>query len=206
MKKKLIFAGTFHQGRRYVRDHHLEPSQYSIVAHYERILGLSPSEWEVVRVGTWYANPEVAKAYDRLKRQPLWTDQRSMTEYRSDRPNGDQEDRVSDVVDDLLYHAPNVNQGGKVMERAADEISQLRSQLPEEMQNCTIRFLECPNGHGRLWATNWKDHGCPICEIESLQAAMQAVIKAHRDSKNQSVINRTFPDEADRALWKLIDP
>jgi hypothetical protein len=36
-------------------------------------------------------------------------------------------------------------------------------QLPAEMQHCTILFKECENGHGRLTATNWIDHGCPTC-------------------------------------------
>jgi hypothetical protein len=50
-----------------------------------------------------------------------------------------------------------------------------RAQLPEGMEDCTIKFLECENGHGRLWATNWIDHGCPTCAQEKLQKALTEV-------------------------------
>jgi hypothetical protein len=43
------------------------------------------------------------------------------------------------------------------------------SQLPAGMEHCTIQFKECEQGHGRLTATNWVDHGCPYCEIAALQ-------------------------------------
>ena len=49
------------------------------------------------------------------------------------------------------------------------EIEKLRAQLPVEMQESTILFLECEKGHGRLTATNWVDHGCKFCEIETLK-------------------------------------
>ena len=42
------------------------------------------------------------------------------------------------------------------------------SQLPDGMEHCTIRFKECPKGHGRLAADNWIDHGCLVCEIQKL--------------------------------------
>jgi hypothetical protein len=45
-----------------------------------------------------------------------------------------------------------------------------KEQLPEEMQDCTIRFKECDIGHGWLTATNWIQHGCPTCQIEKLKA------------------------------------
>lgn len=53
--------------------------------------------------------------------------------------------------------------------QAADEIEQLRSQLPEGMEDCTIQFRECEKGHGWLTATNWVEHGCQQCEIERLK-------------------------------------
>jgi hypothetical protein len=53
------------------------------------------------------------------------------------------------------------------------EIEGLKSQLPEEMQECTIKFKKCPVGHGRLTATNWIDHGCQSCEIEALKPKWQ---------------------------------
>ena len=52
-----------------------------------------------------------------------------------------------------------------------DKINQLKAQLPEEMEECTILFKKCRKGHGRLTATNWIDQGCPWCEIERLSTA-----------------------------------
>lgn len=49
------------------------------------------------------------------------------------------------------------------------EIEQLRSQLPEGMEHCTIRCLSCPVGHSWLTATNWIQHDCPTCERDRLQ-------------------------------------
>lgn len=46
---------------------------------------------------------------------------------------------------------------------------QALSQLPETMQHCTIKYLECEFGHGRLHATNWIDHGCHHCKLEKLR-------------------------------------
>lgn len=45
------------------------------------------------------------------------------------------------------------------------KIEQLKEQLPETMQDCTIKFIECENGHGRLTATNWAQGPCHWCEI-----------------------------------------
>lgn len=52
----------------------------------------------------------------------------------------------------------------KHLDAASLEIKQLKAQLLEGMQHCTIRFIECPVGHGRLSADNWIDNGCPTCE------------------------------------------
>lgn len=57
-------------------------------------------------------------------------------------------------------------------------IASLRAQLPEDMEDCTIRFKSCPLGHGWLTATNWVQHGCPTCERDRLRAALQEVADA----------------------------
>ena len=51
---------------------------------------------------------------------------------------------------------------------AADN-AKLRAQLPDSMEHCTITFVECEVGHGRLTATNWLDHGCQQCVIDRLR-------------------------------------
>jgi len=53
-----------------------------------------------------------------------------------------------------------------------EQLETLKKQLPDEMQDCTIVFKECEQGHGRLIATNWIDHGCGTCALESLQAQL----------------------------------
>jgi len=63
-----------------------------------------------------------------------------------------------------------------IKEEAADRIEALEAQLPAEMQNCTIRFMECEKGHGRLTATNWIAHGCQHCRIEALEAALREAV------------------------------
>lgn len=55
---------------------------------------------------------------------------------------------------------------------AADRLERLRSQLPEGMRDCTIRFCECEKGHGWLTADNWVQHGCPTCERDRLLAKL----------------------------------
>lgn len=49
------------------------------------------------------------------------------------------------------------------------DVEALLKQLPEGMQNCTIRYVACEKGHGRLTATNWVDHGCQHCVLVALQ-------------------------------------
>jgi len=70
MKRKLIFAGNYRQALDYAREHQLAPSEYSIVSDQRHVLGLTPDAWEVVRVGTWYANDEVSESYQ----HPRWHD------------------------------------------------------------------------------------------------------------------------------------
>ena len=53
---------------------------------------------------------------------------------------------------------------------ASDEIQTLRAQLPVGMQHCTIVFKRCEHGHGTLTATNWVQHECETCLINSLRA------------------------------------
>lgn len=57
-----------------------------------------------------------------------------------------------------------------ITERLGAENERLKSQFPEGMERCTIKFISCPVGHGRLTATNWIDNGCRHCEIERLAA------------------------------------
>lgn len=49
----------------------------------------------------------------------------------------------------------------------------IKAQLPEGMEHCFIKFLECPVGHGRLTATNWIDHGCSTCDRDALALALK---------------------------------
>jgi hypothetical protein len=69
----------------------------------------------------------------------------------------------------------------------------LLKQLPEGMEHCTIRFLECPKGHGRLTATNWVQHGCRQCAIDDLLAeavwamgTIQELIQLNLDKEDQT--------------------
>jgi hypothetical protein len=66
-----------------------------------------------------------------------------------------------------------------VCRAAQEENKALRAQLPETMQDCTIKFLECEKGHGRLTSTNWEDHGCQRCEVEALREKYDATIRGH---------------------------
>src|SRR6187399_2290680 len=55
------------------------------------------------------------------------------------------------------------------------EIERLTAQLPDGMKHCTIRFIECEKGHGRLTAANWVDTGCQSCEIERLRDEIEGL-------------------------------
>jgi hypothetical protein len=85
---------------------------------------------------------------------------------------------VSDTprTDAIAFYARSVTGAlGEVV--AADaargferEIATLLAQLPEGMKDCTIVFVACPKGHGRLTATNWTPHECQVCrEMELLE-------------------------------------
>ena len=62
------------------------------------------------------------------------------------------------------------------LDEAAEAIETLRKQLPESMEHCTIRFIECEHGHGRLTADNWASHGCDACLIAELRWQNRAMI------------------------------
>ena len=55
------------------------------------------------------------------------------------------------------------------------KVEKLTAQLPPEMQNCTIRFVECVHGHGRLTAANWIDIGCETCVVSELHARLRRI-------------------------------
>ena len=60
---------------------------------------------------------------------------------------------------------------------AADEITRLRAQLPEGMQDRRIIFEECEVGHGFLRGENWVKHKCPWCQITRLSAENERLRK-----------------------------
>ena len=78
---------------------------------------------------------------------------------------------IADEFDALLstLDADKPNKAAESDGALRERIKQLESQLPDGMKHCTIQFIECPVGHGRLTATNWVDHGCPSCEIKRLK-------------------------------------
>lgn len=84
----------------------------------------------------------------------------------------------------LAEHEKVVGEGDRLAKKLAnqlldssEEARRLRYQLPESMQDCTIKFIECEQGHGRLVATNWVDSGCPYCQLADAEAERDA---AHR--------------------------
>lgn|GEM_PF-6552907 len=60
------------------------------------------------------------------------------------------------------------------------EKERLKKQLPEGMEDCTIRFIECPVGHGRLIAANWIDNGCPWCQLAAAQEREKELMRDAR--------------------------
>lgn len=64
------------------------------------------------------------------------------------------------------------------IDRLNAEIEALKAQLPDGMAHCTIRFIECPKGHGRLMATNWIDPGCAYCKISLLRDLLRQTMEA----------------------------
>jgi hypothetical protein len=71
------------------------------------------------------------------------------------------------------------------------------NQLPPEMQDCTIRFIACEKGHGRLTATNWIDPGCQQCRLDAIREIVihepggnRAVDRIWQMLKGESVVER----------------
>ena len=86
------------------------------------------------------------------------------------------------------------------------ELERLRAQLPDGMQYCTIQFLECEKGHGRLTATNWVKHGCDTCEIERLQEIVDR-LPAYRDGSTWTPDSIGYVGSADfrRTIrWRIV--
>lgn len=63
---------------------------------------------------------------------------------------------------------------------ARAEAMKLYDRLPERMKHCTIKFIECDEGHGHLTATNWVQHGCPTCEINDLKDQLRQAVEDDR--------------------------
>ena len=70
MKRVLIIAGTYAQGREYARRRGLTPANFAIVASMDRVMGLRPDDFELALVGTWGDN----EAVDYFRSHPLWLD------------------------------------------------------------------------------------------------------------------------------------
>lgn len=68
----------------------------------------------------------------------------------------------------IQWAEPQITDRGELLkdiERLQAERDAARAQLPDSMQDCTIRFIKCESGHGRLMADNWIDSGCPWCRL-----------------------------------------
>ena len=76
----------------------------------------------------------------------------------------------------------------------------LRSQLPDDMQNCTIVLERCDVGHGQLTATNWVKHPCPYCKIDTLR---ELVREAQTYIEPTSPWRRVWNERAEKALEQL---
>ena len=77
------------------------------------------------------------------------------------------------------------------------ELAEAREQLPEEMQDCTIEFISCPVGHGRLIATNWLDTGCQTCKNQKLHDALVLIGSATCDADVLQQIARNALESED---------
>jgi hypothetical protein len=77
-------------------------------------------------------------------------------------------DNKLNELEQQLDRDPRLVAGGKLL-RALIAAARKENQLPAGMEHCTIRFVSCPIGHGRLTATNWVDNGCQSCELARLK-------------------------------------
>lgn len=62
-----------------------------------------------------------------------------------------------------------IDEQAEMITTLQSQITALKSQLPEGMEHCTIRFIECPVGHGRLTADNWAKSECLYCQITAIK-------------------------------------
>ena len=76
------------------------------------------------------------------------------------------------------------------------------ARLPDSMQHCTIRFLECPVGHGRLTVTNWIDSGCLGCKRD---AALDRAEAAERAGKHMAAAWRGADSARNTAESRLAE-
>ena len=91
-------------------------------------------------------------------------------------------ERDTDLRRQLAEHAnvihlsfSTIKKQNEHIARLEAELAEVKAQLPEEMQDCTIVFKECSVGHGWLTATNWQPHECHICALtEAKENAEQA--------------------------------
>lgn len=65
------------------------------------------------------------------------------------------------------------------------EVENLKKQLPDGMENCTIVFEECEKGHGNLRATNWVKHKCVQCQRDALQEQVRVLEGIERLNRHQ---------------------
>jgi hypothetical protein len=90
---------------------------------------------------------------------------------------------VDQQAEDLHYANGVADLAMKHRDEAEARVDTITAQLPEGMKDCTIQFKECSLGHGRLTATNWGQHDCPMCCIQSLErelAEAKARVKTAR--------------------------
>lgn len=80
-------------------------------------------------------------------------------------------DEVPDDPDEEVYPPygeARVGDAGMVsVQEMFRRVSEVESRLPDGMKDCTIVLRHCALGHAWLTATNWVDHGCPTCAIET---------------------------------------
>ncbi len=82
----------------------------------------------------------------------------------------DAHDIATEALTNTAKEKPEASDIQQQLDARIAQVEELRAQLPQGMEHCTIRFKECEVGHGRLTATNWIDHGCQQCKIEELQS------------------------------------
>lgn len=116
-----------------------------------------------------------------------------------------------------MYHAELAGQTGENHEQAAaysrlvsdrdawkERAEAAEAQLPEDTKHCTIVFKACAEGHGRLTATNWVQHGCPTCERDDLRAKLAAaearVAEQERGMLHRAMTLTRLADERKEAI------